>query len=310
MKLIIHYFSTLIIATISSMPSCFHPPSKYVDSSGKFGDCVDGYWKADVWVPNCPYHEFTTDSARKCLNKKTLLISGTSVSRGLFRQLVDLIDGRPISPEVNRSDEKRYIDYIFGNIDCTKKSKDKIRLEMSHMCKFHTNYPNNIVVHKWSDGFNSGKIKFFWCIDWYHSHFAKYLKNPNTIVSNNAGLNAYGYQKMITNGNVSVVASQVIREFPLLWKSPVHKSSMLIYRQTTATQCEDCAARNLYLVPNFLIRDFYLTSPKVANKRLLNFDFITLDGTHFEDCVHHGGRATQVELNMLLSAACSGVVDD
>ena len=280
--------------------------------------CQNGYWNVTLgeWVSNkeCPlirYSKENRDGIYKCLHNKTVVIIGNSVSRHLYVELLAYLHGLDPSPatEANRHKEKEY----FFNLTTKNCPVDSTNIP-NDMCFYNMNHFENIMNATWNMGAYNGKIQFIWMWDWYHTVIKDLLLQPNVIVTSNAGLNrAWAhYYNWSTISDMDALSNQ----FPLLWHTPIHPTSQLIYRQSTCSkQCllsEPISMQNAYIRDYIHHHNAHTHSPQHIhtntniNRYYMDLDVPTSTFYEYLDTNHHPGKQSALHIDMLLTIACQG----
>jgi hypothetical protein len=163
------------------------------------------------------------------------------------------------------------------------------------MCVYSANHLDRICNVSWNLNGFYGNLTFIWLWDWYVPIIEKYLLQPYTVVTTNAGLNRASYDH-ITNS-----VSEVKKQFPNLWNAPIDNTSFLIYRQTTEqvyTQYKSSIDQQ-----NAWIKNYTRLKP-LLHHSILELDIPTKGRHHYIDAAHHPGLQTDLHIQFLLNKFC------
>ena len=150
-----------------------------------------------------------------------------------------------------------------------------------------------------------GKILFEWVYDWYTPLIVEALKQPNTIVTTNAGLNylwAHG-----SHWERTAPLDAVNQQFPQLWNSSIHPTSQLIYRHSTSSCTYGGELLKIQNRINEIVTNEHPEGKVVSggSRYILPLLPLTADGLHYIDCNHHPGAVSLQTIQFLLNMICS-----
>lgn len=275
------------------------------------GHCYDGDWTINqTWSarPSCEIRNFTSIEARACLNGRHLFVAGNSVSRHFFFHILDSItmDMKDDVTEEGRKHEKARLAEC-ANIEALGASYDicgdesvtnMYNKHIRYNCVYNMNHLDRLCRKEWRVGNFSGNLTFAWTYDWWLPLFSELLLQPNTVLTPNAGLNrAWAYDmKWDKNSSSAVVAEQ----FPRLWNSTTHDSSLLIYRLTT----KSCQPQDNLVVQDNLFAANYMRAHPSSRRRFLDLYAPTSKRDLYLDCNHHPGPQSELHFQMFLNELC------
>ena len=189
-----------------------------------------------MWVPtsSCPLRLYNRSEAAAILHGRHFVVAGNSVSRGLFSTFLNELAGYP-SEESQDARQREKLSFspflVNGSYDEACQKKKKFYKDHFDWCVYNENHEDGLHTEEWELGVYRGKLTFVWLYDWFVPLLQRFLNEPNTIVTSNAGLNhAWAFSNGWDPNPLSVKEN-----FPLLWNSTCAENSMLLYRQTTGT---------------------------------------------------------------------------
>jgi hypothetical protein len=275
-------------------------------------DCENGVWIGGSWhpkpAPRCPpLKNFTRAEAAECLQNKTVLVAGNSVSRSFFVSILKHLNGL-VS---NGTNEDRIAEKNYYTGWLTKAHEEtgarhcyspnlKTPKNSAHCNNiYNKNYPQFIQHANWTHNDFYGKINFVWLWDWDHPILHVYMRQPNTIVTSNAGLNRqWAYSQGWTKEIPRTILEQ---QFPIIWNATLHNSSYFLYRPTTAS-CHGSEEQRAY---NQWIRN-YVKRAGNSSKSILSLDISSFGGfKYYMDCNHFSGPLLELHRNMFYTKVCS-----
>jgi len=200
--------------------------------------CSLGVWFNTLWIPDvkCPVRYFTKEEATMCLANKHVIVTGNSVSRHFFSGMLNFMRGmKEPNNDDHRNDEKKlFSGFVLSqnNSLCHTEKKMKAYAKKKSLCPYNQNYENSPHTESWQYGNNSsGKLSFMWLVDWYVPSFDSLLRENNTILTPNAGLNRHWEH---VSGWEELAPEEFLKaQLPLLWNISIAPTSQLIYRLTT-----------------------------------------------------------------------------